>query len=91
MRNSDVANAAYEVKMCKVALETWAFRNDFSKERVTTKRFARSENSLSAILERFDESQVKLYKARKALYPIITRLVPLDKARSGKREGKKKK
>ncbi|KAH8784532.1 hypothetical protein F5882DRAFT_404444 [Hyaloscypha sp. PMI_1271] len=92
MRNSDVANAAYEVKMCKVALETWAFQNDFSKERVTTKRFARSENSLSAILERFDESQVKLYLARELLHlPVFPEGVPLGKARSGKREGKKKK
>jgi hypothetical protein len=87
MRNSDVANAAYEVKMCKVALETWAFQNDFSVGSVTTKRFARSDNSLSAILERFDESQGTLYRARRALYILR----PLGKARPGKREGKKKK
>lgn len=89
MRNSDVANAAYEVKMCKVALETWAFQNDFSKERVTTKRFARSEDSLSAILERFDESQEKLYQARRRCTFSTRR--PLGKARPGEREGKKKK
>ena len=87
MRNSDVANAAYEVKMCKVALETWAFQNDFSEERVTTKRFERSDTSLSAILERFDESQEALYRARRALYIPPRRL--LGKARPGKREGKK--
>jgi hypothetical protein len=77
MRGSGVANAAYEVKMCKVALETWAFQNDFSKERVTTKRFARSENSLSAILERFDESEEKLYQARNARCQFLARVAYL--------------
>jgi hypothetical protein len=96
MGSSAVAKAAYELKICKLALETWSFQNDFPKENVTIRRFRRSDNSLSTVLEKFDEAQDKLYQARRRvpheLPPAVVNLAraPLDKARPGKREGKKK-
>jgi hypothetical protein len=99
MRDKGVVDAVYELKMCKVALETWSFQNDYCKDDlVKTGRFARSESSLSAILERYDNAQEKLYRAREKYYiPLgiinLTKnpsAIP-DKPRPEKKNTKKKK
>jgi hypothetical protein len=100
MSDVAVANAVYEVKMCKLALETWSLQNDYSEDSVKEQRFSRGENSLSAILQRSDESQQKLYSARidrRRFLDIIAlnNRKHMDKKspdpRSGKKNSKKKK
>ncbi|KAE9367344.1 hypothetical protein N431DRAFT_428749 [Stipitochalara longipes BDJ] len=96
MKNSHVVNAVYELKLCNIALETWSFQNDYHKIDATISSFSRHENSLSAILERCDEAQEKLYNMRRNFRINRTRPPPArgnvssDKARTKKREDKKK-
>lgn len=66
LSDSSVASAVYELKMCKVALETWSFESDYSKTQSRTELSFGDKNSLSAILARCDDAQEKLRYARES-------------------------
>jgi hypothetical protein len=67
LQNSAIANAVDKLKKCKMALESWSFQNDYPKDKSSlfkTERFSRSENSLSAVLEKSDQAQENLRAVR---------------------------
>ncbi len=90
MHDTDIADADYKLKNCKIALEVWAFDNGYSKSEARTERFSTEKASLSRILERCDEAQYRLHQARLRFraarrYPVVA------KARTARRQSKKKK
>jgi hypothetical protein len=90
MHDTDITNADYELKICKRAIDDWALDNGYSNIKAKTERFATKKASLSTILERCDEAQFRLYQARLRFrearqYPTV------DRARTAKRESKRKK
>jgi hypothetical protein len=90
MHNTDIANADYELKGCKIALEFWAFDNDYSKIEAKTERFATNKASLSTILESCDEAQFRLHQAQLTFRESLRRRIA-DTERNAKRGSKKRK
>jgi hypothetical protein len=90
MQDTDVANAEYELKNCKIALEVWMSDNDYSKIEAKTERFATKKTSLSTLLERCDEAQYRLHRAR-LRFAVSRRRRAADRERNAKRGSKKRK
>ena len=90
MHDTDIANAEYEWKNWKIGLEVWAFDNDYSKIEAKTERFATKKASLSTILERCDEAQFRLHRARLRFAESRGRRAA-DRERNAKRGSKKRK
>jgi hypothetical protein len=89
MHDTDIANADYELKNCKIALDNWS-DNNYSRTEAKIVGFATKKASLSTILERCDEAQFRLHRARLRFAESRGRRAA-DGERNAKRGSKKRK
>jgi len=90
MDDTDIDDADYELKNCKIALQNWVLDDVYSKIEAKIERFATKKASLSTILERCDEAQFRLHEARLRFRESWLGRAA-DRERNAKRGSKKRK